>query len=191
MTVNWGSYELIDLEVVGSWSELSPAQARRSFEKIMTQRHDRITMLGNLVQANGYPFGSEDSQLQAVNDFFRLNVEAGDGLQGYPAPEWGSVAYDIGLHLGEVLINRFPNLRWELDTTKRSTSVNQPVLVGFSKAHPRFNLPVFDRFISYGYQVLREVSERAALDVTGSQVRSAPIDKSLLLRLVETATQYA
>jgi hypothetical protein len=153
----WADCQLISFPVASRWSEMSTPEARTTFDYVMEQRRFRVAQLGELVERNGHKFGTDDADIQEVNDFFRLNVEVSTepAARGYPKPEWGSVSYDIGLYLGEVLIERHPHLRWKLDLAKKSVSANQPVFVGFEKVAVKgFKNPDFGRFISYGRQIV-------------------------------------
>lgn len=191
MTIDWGGYEVFDFEVKARWDELTPAQARAGFTRIMDQRLERVAMLGDLGELNGHEFGTSDAAVQRVNDFFRLNIERGEDMDGYPTPDWGSVSYDVGLYVGEVLIARFPNLHWKLDTAKKSASANQPVISGFRGAHPRYSLGVYGRFVSYGYHILNSGPESVLAGGRTFEVSAVPVNESLMLQMITAASEVA
>jgi hypothetical protein len=53
-------------------------------------------------------------------------------------PEWYSIAGDIGLFLGDLMIERHPILHWEFFTWgKSSIAYQQPVIMGFGTEDPK------------------------------------------------------
>lgn len=81
----------------------------------------RIEMLRQLLTANGVELNSTDAAVQDLNDWFYANVEPDPKNRGRLLPDWYSVVNDIALFLGEVMIERHPNLRWEFFTWGRRT----------------------------------------------------------------------
>lgn len=193
--IDVGAYELVHFTgpAVG-WDELTPAEARARFAAIMDSRERRLQVLAELLEGNGYRFGADDAALQGMNDFFRLNVERDDreDARGYPTAEWCSVAYDMGLWLGEVLIQRFPQLHWSLDTARKSVSFNRPVLTGFTRVKVRnYSRPLYDRLISYGYGIVNERPSHVMIRGQEIEVGHKPPDEGLFLRIVNSASEYA
>ena len=95
-------------------------------------------MLRRLLKANGEDLGVEDAAIQDLNDWFHANVEAGPHQPGSLLPAWYSVVHDVAVFLGEVMIGRHPNLRWEFFTWgKTDVAYQRHVIMGFSTEDPQ------------------------------------------------------
>lgn len=116
MSIDWNSYELYHPGVSALPNTLSRADARRAYERLMQAKPARIEMLRQLLTANGVELNSTDAAVQDLNDWFYANVEPDPKNPGRLLPDWYSVVNDIALFLGEVMIERHPNLRWEFFT---------------------------------------------------------------------------
>ena len=95
---------------------LPRAEARQAFDRLMRAKPARIDMLRRLLKANAVRLDGTDAAIQDLNDWFYVNVEPDPRNPGRLLPDWYSVVNDIGLFLGDVLIERHPNLRWEVFT---------------------------------------------------------------------------
>ena len=116
MSVDWNDYKVYHPGVTAPLSEVSRAQARDAVKRRMDPKPARIAMLRRLVEANGIGLGSSDQSVQELNDWFVANVEADPAHPGRLLPKWYSVVNDIGLFMGDVLIERRPGLWWEFFT---------------------------------------------------------------------------
>ncbi len=103
----------------------------------MAARPERVAVLGRLLASNGVSLCDADECLQRLNDWFRATVQ-GNSETGRLEPIWYGVVNDIGLLLGDVMIERAPNLRWELCTRPKSNvSFQRHVVAGFSRVPNR------------------------------------------------------
>jgi hypothetical protein len=157
MSIDWDGYEPYDPEVPAPPNALPRAAARRLFKRCMATKSTRIELLSRLVTANGVALSSTDPAIQALNEWFFAGVEADPEQPGRPLPMWYAVCHDVALLLGDVMIERHPNLRWEFFTWGKTSAVfQQHVIMGFSTEDPKFhtNLNV-DRGVStYGHRIV-------------------------------------
>ena len=156
MSVNWDSYEIYDLGFVGSFQDLPRAEARAAFKRIMAAKDQRIEMLRSLLKSNGVELAPGADAIQNLNDWFRHNVEHDPARADGLLPEWYSVSFDIALFLGEVLIDRHPNLHWEFFTWgKKNVSYQRPVIMGFrSVPNPKYNIDFWRQAVVYGQSIV-------------------------------------
>jgi hypothetical protein len=161
MTVEWGEYAPYVPPEYGLLGEMTPAQARRSFNHLMASKPERREQLCLLLARNGHPLGATDKAVQALNDWFRVNVE-GSGTDPYRLRNvWYSVVNDIALFLGDVIIERYPRLRWQMFTHgKRNMSYQRHVLMGFTNVpDSKYNVDLDIAIATYGQRIV------AGLDV--------------------------
>lgn len=112
--------------------EVDRATARRFFDDLMAARERRKAALEELLAINGASISTDDVGLQRLDDWYAGNVEASADERGRLAPRWYAVGLDIGLYLGDAVIERSPGVRWELFTAgRRDVSYQRPVLLGF------------------------------------------------------------
>jgi hypothetical protein len=92
-------------------------------------------------------------------------------------PDWYSVVNDVALFLGDVMIERHPNLHWEFFTWgKKNASYQRPVIMGFGTEDPKFrtNLDVHRGVATYGHRI---VAQRGSIPTYGTvTVRGAKLD---------------
>lgn len=141
MKMDWHDYELYVPVTRGLHSEMSRPDARAEYENLMANRPGRIAMLGALVAHDGVRLDGSDDSVQALNEWFVENVEEDTIARGLISGRWVSVAIDVSLYLGDLLIARHPNLRWELYTWggKRADGYHQAVLMGFASEDPQWH----------------------------------------------------
>jgi hypothetical protein len=156
---------------------LPRAEARQASTRLMEAKLARIDMLRRLLKANGVDLGSSDVAIQDLNDWFLSNVDADPEKPGRLLPEWYSVVNDIALFLGDVMIERHPNLRWEFFTWgKKNVSYQRHVIMGFGTEDPKFKTNIdIDRMVAtYGHRI---VASRGSVPSYGRvTVRGAEID---------------
>jgi hypothetical protein len=176
MSIDWNGYEIYDPGVVGPLSTVSRTEARRAYERLMQAKPARMEMLRRLLKANGVELASSDAAIQDLNDWFYANVEPDPVKPGRLLPDWYSVVNDVALFLGDVLIERHPNLSWTFYTAgKRNVSYQRHVIVGFSQVpNQKYNID-FDRMVAtYGHRI---VALRGSVPTYGTvMVRGAQID---------------
>ena len=156
MTLRRGDYPIFDPGVYGPLHEVSRKEARAHYEKLMAEKEERKSMLAELLARHGVELDGSDKSVQACNDWFRAEVEEDPANPGRLAPVWYSIGNDIGLRLGDLLIERAPNLRWEMFTAgKKDLAYQRPVIMGFAVKNPKYNVD-FDHLVGvYGHQVVR------------------------------------
>jgi hypothetical protein len=142
VSVDWSGYSVFDPGVRGPLHELARRDTRAAFNRLMAAREARVDALRQLTTVNGFELGTSDSSLQDLNDWFRREVEPDPANPCRLRPLLYSVVNDIGLFLGDVMIERCPGLRWEFFTAgKTNVAYQRHVLMGFtSAADARFNI---------------------------------------------------
>lgn len=157
MTLKWDGYEPYSPLLPRPHNELSRSEAKAEYKNLMASRSERRDELENLLRANGQQLLTDDQGLGALNDWFIANVEASSANAGGPSSWWFAVINDLALFLGDVIIERAPNLRWELFTGgKRDISYQRPVIMGFSKVkNPKYNLDVDRLLVTWAHQAIK------------------------------------
>lgn len=177
MATDWDAYQPYDPGVAEPVKTLSRAQARRRYERCMESKAARLDMLRRLLDSDGVNLTSADSSIQDLNDWFLANLEADPQRPGRLGPVWYSVCHDIALFLGDVMIERHPNLRWEFFTWgKSNVSYRQHVIMGFSTEDPKLhtNFDVAGSVLTYGHRI---IESRGSLATYGTVViRGTTID---------------
>jgi hypothetical protein len=158
MTLDWDGYEIYHPGVFGPLNTLPRAEAQGAYNLLMDSKRERIDMLGRLLAANGVELRTDDAGIQDLNDWFRATVQEDPDMPGRLLPDWYSVVNDVGLFLGDVMIERHPNLRWEFFTWgKRDVSYQRHVIMGFSTEDPKFrtNVDIDSWVATYGYRIIQ------------------------------------
>ena len=142
MTVDWDSYEIYDPGTHSTLDELSRADARKAYTRLMDAKSGRIEMLTALLRANGVVLNQSQEAIQALNDWFAGNVQPDPSESGRLLADWYSVVNDVALFLGDVIIARAPALRWEFYVWggKRARSYQRHVIMGFPTENPKNRL---------------------------------------------------
>ncbi|MFF1820697.1 hypothetical protein ACFVWG_25550 [Kribbella sp. NPDC058245] len=155
MSVNWDGYKPFDPGVSGPLNELTRREARAAFERLMAAKSERIDELRRLLANNGVELSSSAPGLQALNDWFRSEVE-GDPAVSRLRPIWYAVVNDIGLFLGDALIERNPHLKWVMfDKGKRDLAYQRHVIMGFTEvANPKYNVDPDLLVGMYGHRII-------------------------------------
>jgi hypothetical protein len=143
----------------------------------METKSARLEILSRLVKANGVELTNADSSVQDLNDWFFANVEADPEQPGRLLPIWYSVCHDVALFLGELMIERHPNLHWEFFTWgKTNVAFQRHVIMGMSTEDPKFHTNIdIDRMVAtYAHQI---IESRGSIPSYGTvEVRGATID---------------
>ena len=180
--VDWAGYEPYVPPYAGPVYELTPKQARESFERAMAARPARIEQLRRLLEANGLVPGDDDESVQHLNDWFRNNVAPNPDDPSRLENLWYAVVFDVGLFLGDVMVRRCPGLRWELFRSgRRDVAYQKHVIVGFTKvANPKYNVDIDRVVATYGHQIItgenvgRRALRRGPAGRGGQGVTGAP-----------------
>ena len=167
MTVAWGDYEPYDPGVFGPRRDLPPPEARAAFDRLMEAKEERIEALRQLLERNGIVLGSTDAPVQDVNDWFRREVEPDSQKPGRMALDWYPVVNDLGLFLGEVMIERRPELHWAFYSWgKTDVNYQRPVIMGFTDTViPKYTVDPARLVATYGHRIVagNEVEDHAFL----------------------------
>ncbi len=136
----------------------------------MASREMRLAMLGQLLEANGTKMGRSELAVQGINDWFLEQVEPDPENPGYLLTSWYSVVHDLALLLGEVMIERHPNLHWELFVWGRSNvAYHRHVIMGMKAEDPKLhtNIDVEGMLTAYGHQI---VAHRGSIARVGTVI---------------------
>jgi hypothetical protein len=157
--VSWDNYEVFDQGAPGPLSELPRTEARRAYDRLMRAKDDRIELLLRLLAADSVDVISRtDGAIQDLNDWFYDHVEPDPKRPGRLLSEWNSVAVDIALFLGDVMIERHPHLNWDFFTWGRKNAAYQhAVIMGFRNEDPKHhtNIDVESRVAMYGHRIVK------------------------------------
>lgn len=155
MSMDWAGYEPFDPGVTKPLHEVTKREARDAFNRLMAAREKRIGEVRRLLERNGVELGADDADLQALNDWFRAEVE-GDRETGRLLPRWYAVVNDLALFLGDVIIERGPGLRWAMfDKGARDIAFQRHVLMGFSGVpNPKYNVDIDRLLATYGHRII-------------------------------------
>ena len=176
MSIDWAEYVPFDPGVDRPLNEVTRREARAAFQRLMALKEARIEEVRGLLRRNGVTLGSDDAQLQSLNDWFRAEVQ-GDVTTGRLLPLWYAVVNDVALFLGDVIVERCPGLTWVMfDKGARSLSYQRHVLVGFSRVpNPRYHVDIDLLLATYGHRV----------------VARSGVDREAFVAWVESAEQNA
>ena len=176
MSVDWADYVPFDPGVDRPLHEVTRRKARAAFQLVMASKEARIEEVRGLLGRNGVTLGSDDTQLQSLNDWFRADVK-GDLTTGRLLPLWYAVVNDVALFLGDVIIERSPGLKWVMfDKGRRAFSYQRHVLVGFSGVpNPNYHVDIDGLLATYGHRV----------------VSRSGVDREAFVGWVESAVQDA
>ncbi len=170
MSVDWGDWRPFESAVGRPLAEVERSVAERYFQALMDARGQRRAQLTALLARNGVEVDIEDAGLQRLNDWYRANVRGGDGRL---EDRWYAVGLDIGLFLGDAIIDRAPTVEWRLFTDgRRDVSYQRPVLMGFTKVENRkYNVDP-ERLVGiHGHRIV--AGEDAPSDLFVALVRTA------------------
>ena len=122
-------WQPLDLGVVGPLRDASREDAERAFARLMEVRAERCRMLVELAGTDDIAFMSPWLHRTAQE----LGVD-----------RTAALAVDASLWVGERIMSRAPNLRWELYTDiRKSTGYQRAVLTGFTRVpDPRYYVDV-------------------------------------------------
>ncbi|TCC15504.1 hypothetical protein [Kribbella sindirgiensis] len=160
MSVSWGDYSPFDPGVTRPLHEVTGREARAAFRRLMDAKHERASELRRLLAGNGVVLAGDDAGLQLVNDWFLSEVEGVSGT-GRLRSLWYAVVNDLALFLGDVMIERSPNLQWVMfDKGVRDVAFQRHVIMGFEGvANPKYNVDVDRLLATYGHQIVAGASD--------------------------------
>ena len=161
MSVDWDDYEPYHPGIDRPLDELPRKEALAAYERMMASKAERIEALERLLRANGIAFddGSDES-IQALNEWFRRELEPDPEDQGAPDPQWFAVVHDVGMYLGDLIVERAPTVEWRFfDEDKREMAYQHPVLMGFDVPNPNYNVDVPWAVNLYAHRLLNDAAE--------------------------------
>jgi len=177
LSVDWNGYEPYVPGTAEPPHALQRAEARRMYKECMESKPMRLQMLGRLLKSNGVEQTTDDPAVQNLNNWFIANVEADSDMPGRLIPIWYSVCHDVALFLGDLMIERQPNLRWEFYTWgKTNVAFQRHVIMGFSTEDPKLhtNLDIDRMVVAYAHQI---IEAQGSFPTFGTvEVRGTPID---------------
>jgi hypothetical protein len=156
VTVEWGDYHPYQPIVAKPLHEATRKEAREEFDKRMAEKPQRIEALRELLRLNSVELQPSDEGIQKLNDWFAREVEPNPEQQGRLQSIWYAVINDMALFLGDVMIDRSPNLQWVMfDKGKKDVSFQRHVIMGFSKVpNPKYNVDVDLILSTYGHRII-------------------------------------
>lgn len=160
MAINWSEYLPFDPGVDRPLHEVTGREARAAFNRVMAARPERRDQLSHLLQVNGQgALDPSDEGIQRLNDWFRREVK-GDPSTGRLLPIWYAVVNDVSLFLGDVMIDRCPELKWTLHKWGvRDVSFQRHVISGFTKvANPKYSADIDLLVAIFGHRVVAQES---------------------------------
>ena len=178
--------------------------ARAMYNRVIDNKTERIRALRGLLSAHGVEMGGSDAELQAFNEWFVDSVEADREISGRMTPRWYSVPFDTALFLGEVMIERYPNMSWEFQTWggPRADGFQSHVIRPSNELSKREGcINVNGIVLGYAYRVLHfqghvppnDVGEvhGVKIDVNAvlASARAKPVPRDLFVSLMEVAAR--
>lgn len=156
MSVDWDGYEPFDPGIWGPLHELSRKDARAAYDRLMSEKPQRIEALKAVLERNGVISGESLADVQALNDWFRVEVEPDEANPARLRPIWYSVVNDIALFLGDLMIQRSPNLKWTFfDKRKKDAAFQRHVIIGFKEvANPDFYIDIDAAVASDAHRII-------------------------------------
>jgi hypothetical protein len=160
MSVDWDDYRPYNPGIDRPLDELPRKEARPAAERMIATRGERIEALKRLARANGIELDGSDESIQALNDWFRRELEPDPEDEGAPRPLWFGVIHDIGMYLGDLIIERAPGLEWRIfDKDKKADSYQHPVLMGFDTKDPNYHVDAPWAVNLYAHRLLNDAAE--------------------------------
>lgn len=111
---DWVAYfaeDVEDVEIGNTNYDRQIGKARAALKLFLSQKEVRLRRLSNLVRPLGIELDGSEESLDALNIYFEYNVDYEPGSQ-IIAEKWAQFIIDVGLYVGEIIIDRFPIYRW-------------------------------------------------------------------------------
>ncbi|MFK0239387.1 hypothetical protein ACIQTX_00895 [Microbacterium sp. NPDC090281] len=191
----WETYTLNEAMPWWVLQDLPRREARAEFELTMQRKSGRIEILKKALAESGLVFDGRDASIQSVNDWFvEVMMPLPDAGNNAPDSRSRSICEDTALLLGDLMIERHPELRWDFFIWgKRNVAYHSHVIMGFSTEDPKWhsNLDLSRIIYGYGVQVLNarrglpvdiEVPQGHPLE--GVRMPPLPVDTSEFLTLL-------
>ncbi|MWA05376.1 hypothetical protein F8568_034445 [Actinomadura sp. LD22] len=148
-------YQPYQPEVDRPLKDVSEEQAIRVLQDVMETLDSRLVQLASLLGAYGIRLDFSDESITKLEQWFNENVEPSERNPGQLEGIWYSIAHDIGLYFGELVINRGRNLKWILCRETTSNSFHRHVVGGIAGADGEPWYVDFEiMLILYGYETI-------------------------------------
>jgi hypothetical protein len=172
--MDWDAYEPYE-GTDRPYDELPRDEARAHYNRLMTEKRARIDSLRRLLAANGLELSTDDKHLRELDEWFRANVEADPYDRSRSSSLWLSVCVDLGLFIGDAIIEREPGVRWHFFVGKRlwgrrHIADQRPVLVGFDVPNPQYVVDPLRLVYDYAFRIIQGGSASES-DTLGRIVR--------------------
>lgn len=157
-------YTLFDPQTDGPLHELSRKEAQRAYDAFISGRHHRIDQLSRLLEDSGIHLPDfecvnrvvTESSLDAIGDWFYVQVSAERPCER-PSALVFSIAVDIGILMGDLLIASSSGLRWTLCIDGKSNIYyHRPVIIGFNVANKGYCIDIDYLLCQYAYRIIRD-----------------------------------
>ena len=157
VTIEWGGYEPYVPIVRQPLGEVPRKEARAEFKKLMSEKEQRIAALTELLRVNGLELSATDEGLQDLNDWFVKEVERDSDHPERLLSRWYGVVNDMALFVGDVMISRYPNLKWVMyEWGAKNMSYHRHVIMGFTNvANPKYNVDVDILIATIGHRAIK------------------------------------
>ena len=160
MSVDWDGYQPYHPGIDRPLRELPRKEARAAYDRMMASKGERIEALKRLLRTNGIELDDSNESIQALNDWFRRELEPDPEDPGAPHPQWFAVIHDIGMYFGDLIVERAPGLEWQFfDKGKKDVSYQHPVLMGFDVPNPKYNADIPWAVNLYAHRLLNDAAE--------------------------------
>lgn len=159
-------YTLMDLGVTKPLYAVERQEAERVFDLRMRKVRERIEQLSLAMEADGVKLTRDDKGLDALDGWFRsLLRSAREQSPGEMPIVIFSLINDIGLFLGDVIVERCPTLRWALcKGDKREAAYQKHVIIGFRNvSDPDYYIDVDGVVATYALKLFAEKERRKSL----------------------------
>lgn len=178
----WNSYELNEVTPYWARQQMPRREARAEFNRTMVQKESRVAKLRLLLDGYGISLAGTDALVQELNDWF-VGVMSPLDDRYVPDGVSLSICEDVALFLGDVMISRHPELRWEFFTWgKRNVAYQSHVITGFPFDDPKLHTNLDLSRIVYGYAVrILETNGRGPhpLELPGHLLDGVIVDSEL------------
>ncbi|MEP4197001.1 MAG: hypothetical protein ABJL99_15355 [Aliishimia sp.] len=151
-------------------------EAKVAYEWYVDSVSERIEILKDFVAKCDYPILEGRDLLPVLNDFF-FGVCAEIKGQEKPGPLEFSLASDINMYIGNLLMQKFDNLHWAFHTFGKSDiNYQSPVIMGFSKVkNKKYSREFFGPIGGYAIRI----------------VQGKPKEDDLFLKLYDSCVKFA
>ncbi|MEU5943160.1 DUF6278 family protein [Micromonospora sp. NPDC047548] len=138
-----------------SLREASPEEARTAYRNFLASIDDRLAQLARLVGESGLRLDLTDASVDDLEQWFVSNIERHLDDPRKLSRITNSLAIDLGIYFGEVMIRRSPALAW-LQWPDSASPMFQRQVISFSEVDTRdgWGVDICMLVASYGLQYI-------------------------------------